>query len=416
MMTTYKFYDTSSLLINIKQLENQKIVISSITLTELENIKSSFNKDPQIKAAARQALRFFENNPKDYEVWIYMVDMLDPITKMGLPINEDTKILATAIDYEKRQHPDDVTFVTNDLALKHMANLFFGRDSIESVSEEYEEYNGYQEIIMSNEEMSLFYSHLDENIYDLKINEYLIIRNEEKEIVDTLCWIGDKYRKISYHTFDSMYFGEVKPLKGDIYQNLLADSLVQNKVTMVTGPAGTGKTVMSLGYLFALLEKENLNKIIVFCNTIATKNSAKLGYLPGDRNDKLLDSQIGNLLASKLGGRMVVEQLVQEEKLVLLPLSDVRGYDTSGMRAGVYISEAQNMDIDLMKLALQRIGEDSICIIDGDLKAQVDLEEFSGYNNGMRRASEVLRGQKIYGEVALKNIHRSQLAKIIESM
>ena len=113
---------------------------------------------------------------------------------------------------------------------------------------------------------------------------------------------------------------------------------------------------------------------------------------------------------------MVVEQLVQEEKLVLLPLSDVRGYDTSGMRAGVYISEAQNMDIDLMKLALQRIGEDSICIIDGDLKAQVDLEEFSGYNNGMRRASEVLRGQKIYGEVALKNIHRSQLSKIIESM
>ena len=213
-----------------------------------------------------------------------------------------------------------------------------------------------------------------------------------------------------------MYFGEVKPLKGDIYQSLLADSLVQNKVTMVTGPAGTGKTVMSLGYLFALLEKENLNKIIVFCNTVATKNSAKLGYLPGDRNDKLLDSQIGNLLASKLGGRMVVEQLVQEEKLVLLPLSDVRGYDTSGMRAGVYISEAQNMDIDLMKLALQRIGEDSICIIDGDLKAQVDLEEFSGYNNGMRRASEVLRGQKIYGEVALKNIHRSQLAKVIESM
>ena len=415
-MTTYKFYDTSSLLINIKQLENQKIVISSITLTELENIKSSFNKDPQIKAAARQALRFFENNPKDYEVWIYMVDMLDPITKMGLPINEDTKILATAIDYEKRQHPDDVTFVTNDLALKHMANLFFGRDSIESVSEEYEEYNGYQEIIMSNEEMSFFYSHLDENIYNLKINEYLIIRNEEKEIIDTFCWTGDKYRKISYLTFDSMYFGEIKPLKGDIYQSLLADSLVRNKVTMVTGPAGTGKTIMSLGYFFSLLEKETINKIIIFCNTIATKNSAKLGYLPGDRNEKLLDSQIGNLLASKLGGRMVVEQLVQEEKLVLLPLSDVRGYDTSGMRAGVYISEAQNMDIDLMKLALQRIGEDSTCIIDGDLKAQVDLEEFSGYNNGMRRASEVLRGQKIYGEVALKNIHRSQLAKVIESM
>jgi phosphate starvation-inducible protein PhoH len=60
--------------------------------------------------------------------------------------------------------------------------------------------------------------------------------------------------------------------------------------------------------------------------------------------------------------------MLQREKLVLLPLSDIRGYDTSGMRAGIYISEAQNLDITLMKLALQRIGDDSICIIDGDCR------------------------------------------------
>lgn len=73
---------------------------------------------------------------------------------------------------------------------------------------------------------------------------------------------------------------------------------------------------------------------------------------PGSRDEKLLDSQIGNLLISKLGDRYIVEQLIQEGKLVLLPLSDIRGYDTSGMQAGVYISEAQNLDIELMKLAL----------------------------------------------------------------
>ena len=413
-MMTYKFYDTSSLLIDAYKLEGKNIIISSISLTELEEIKQS-NKDAQTKYAARQVLRTFENNPETYQVWIFMTDMLEPITKMGLPISNDTKILATAIDYEKTQHPDDVSFITNDLALKHMANLFFGRDSIESVSEDYEEYNGYQEIYMTEEEMSFFYSH-EENIYDLKINEYLVIYDKDGQKVDTLCWTGDKYRHINYPSFNSMYFGDIKPLKGDIYQALLADSLVNNKVTMVTGPAGTGKSFLSLSYLFSLLEQEKISKVIVFCNTVATKNSAKLGYLPGDRNEKLLDSQIGNLLISKLGGRMIVEQLVQEEKLILLPLSDVRGYDTSGMNAGIYISEAQNMDIDLMKLALQRIGEDSICIIDGDLKAQVDLEEFSGHNNGMRRASEVLRGHKIYGEVALKNIHRSQLAKLVELM
>ena len=156
--------------------------------------------------------------------------------------------------------------------------------------------------------------------------------------------------------------------------------------------------------------------IIIFCNTIATKNSAKLGYYPGTRDEKLLDSQIGNLLISKCGDRLVVETLLNEGKLVLLPLSDIRGYDTSGMHAGIYISEAQNMDISLMKLTLQRIGEDSICIIDGDCKAQVDSIEFAGANNGMRRASKVFRGEDIYGEVTLKTIHRSKIAQIAEQM
>lgn len=121
---------------------------------------------------------------------------------------------------------------------------------------------------------------------------------------------------------------------------------------MVKGPAGTGKTFLSLGYLMHLLEKGKIDKIIVFCNTVATKNSAKLGYYPGTRNEKLLDSQIGNLLISKLGDRYAVEDLIETGKLILLPLSDIRGYDTSGMNAGIYISEAQNMDISLMKLTL----------------------------------------------------------------
>ena len=135
---------------------------------------------------------------------------------------------------------------------------------------------------------------------------------------------------------------------------------------MIKGPAGSGKTLMALGFLFNQLEKNRIDKIIVFCNTVAAKNSAKLGFLPGTRDEKLLDSQIGNLLISKIGGRTEVERLVNNEELILLPMSDIRGYDTTGMRAGIYISEAQNLDISLMKLALQRIGDDSICIIDGD--------------------------------------------------
>ena len=164
------------------------------------------------------------------------------------------------------------------------------------------------------------------------------------------------------------------------------------------------------------LEKGIIDKIIIFCNTVATKGSAKLGYYPGSREEKLLDSQIGNLLSSKLGDRSIVEKLIDDGVLVLLPMSDIRGYDTTGMHAAVYISEAQNLDIELMKLALQRIGDDSICILDGDSNTQVDSSLYAGMNNGMRRVSEIFRGQDFYGQVTLQNIHRSQIAKIAQLM
>ena len=48
--------------------------------------------------------------------------------------------------------------------------------------------------------------------------------------------------------------------------------------------------------------------------------------------------------------------------------------------------------------------------------AQVDDVHFAGSNNGMRRASQVFRGEDIYGEITLKNIHRSKIATIAEKM
>ena len=69
-----------------------------------------------------------------------------------------------------------------------------------------------------------------------------------------------------------------------------------------------------------------------------------------------------------------------------------------------------------MKLALQRIGEDSICILDGDNHTQVDSVLYAGKNNGLKRVSEVFRGQPFYGEVTLQTIHRSKIAKIANYM
>ena len=415
----YKFYDTCSLLLKANHLwdEDCTIVISSITLEELEHIKTAANKDPDVKFAARKVTHELDTHYGNYKVVIWNFDLVDIIGEYNLPLNEDSKIIASAYAFAKNLKPEDtMIFITNDLCCKHIARTILNIP-IESYEEEAYEYNGYKEVYLDVDTMSNFYSNMGKNLFDLHINEYLLVYDQEtNDIVDRLCWTGDGYRHLSYDSFNSTYFGTVKPMKGDTYQALAFDSLNNNKITMIKGPAGTGKTFISLGYLLHKLERNKIDKIIVFCNTVATKNSAKLGYYPGTRDEKLLDSQIGNLLISKFGGRIAVEQMIAEEKLVLLPLSDIRGYDTSGMRAGIYISEAQNLDVDLMKLTLQRIGEDSICIIDGDCKTQVDDIHFAGSNNGMKRASQVYRGEDIYGEVTLQKIHRSKIARIAEKM
>jgi predicted ribonuclease YlaK len=298
-----------------------------------------------------------------------------------------------------------------------LARPLFGATNIQSIKIENDDYVGYKEFYFTEEEMAYFYSNPAEYGKDLYINEYINIYDKNsQERVDTLLWTGEEFRQLKYKSFISKQLGEVKPYRGDIYQAMVSDSLMNNKITMIKGPAGAGKSHLAIGYLFSLLDRGKIDKIIVFCNTVATKNAAKLGFYPGSRDEKLLDSQIGNFLSSKIGGKIAVEQLIDSEKLLLLPMSDIRGYDTSGMNAGIYITEAQNLDVELLKLALQRVGEDSIIILDGDTKSQVDLADYEGSNNGMRRVSKVFRGEDIYGEVELKQIHRSKIAEIANKM
>lgn len=403
-----KFYDTSSLLLANEDIFKEHFIISSITIKELEDIKYNPKKDGEIKNKARRLLALLDERPNCYDLVIYKSEMIRPFVAADYEINNDLKILACAYSLT------GIIFVTNDLILKQIANSF--DMVVESIEPEEDDYTGYKDITMTDEEMDFFYSNPKINNYNILRNEYINILNTNQQVVDTLFWDGEQFNSIPYRSYSSYFLGEIKPKDNDVYQKMLFDSFSRNKVTMAKGPAGTGKSICSLGFLFNRLRTGKIDRIIVFCNTVAAKGAAKLGFYPGEKDDKLLDSQIGNMLSSKMGGMSAVLQLIQQEKLILLPASDIRGYDTSGMRAGVYITEAQNLDIYLIKLFLQRLGEDSICIIDGDDKSQVDDIAFSGINNGMRRVSKVFRGQDFYGEVALKNIYRSKVALIAEQL
>lgn len=276
------------------------------------------------------------------------------------------------------------------------------------------DYKGFTEQkFLTDEELASFYEKhiVPEN---LLINEYLLIKDKDNNILDKYKFNGEKLIQLQYQSLNSKTFGKIKPK--DEIQELAIDALKNNDLIMLRGSAGTGKSYLALGYLFEALEKGKISKIIIFCNTVATVGSAKLGYYPGSREDKLLDSQVGNFLSSKLGSFTEVERLIETEQLLLLPMSDIRGYDTTGLNAGIYIQEAQNFDIELLKLALQRIGNDCICIIDGDNTTQVDDNRFAGQRNGMRRLSEVFRGQDYYAEIELQTIYRSKIARQAQLM
>lgn len=408
-----KFYDTNAILKLQSKIFEDDFALSSTTLYEIENIKTSRNKDEEVKYNARKVIHLLDTYSDKYEVVTFTTDVDELMHEYGVFDSPDNEIIACAKYYSKE---NDIIFITNDICCKVIAKDIFKLD-VESVGDNIDDnYKGFVEKSLSEDEMAYFYEHLQENIYGLLENEYLILKDSNNHVVDTLVWREGMYQNIKFPNIKSDYFGAVKPLNGDIYQQMALNSFSNNQITMIKGSAGTGKSYLAVGYMMWLLEKHKIDKIVIFANPTPTMNSAKIGFLPGTQLDKLVDSSIGNMLAGKLGDKFMIEQLVSRNKLSILPMCDIRGFDTSGLNCAVYITEAQNLDISLMKLALQRIGEDSICIIDGDYNAQCDMPQYAGNNNGMRRMSEIFRGYDFYGEVELQNIYRSKIAKIAELM
>lgn len=407
-----RFYDTTAiLLLGAHVIEDCDYMISSLAIKELERVKEGKQESEIKRLNAEKFLHAFgevnESRVAQHDLKIEEKYLENKVCDLGARECAIAKSLS-----EKQQQ---IIYITNSINNLYFAkNLGLSAEMATPVSEP--EYLGYEEVTMNDATMADFYECPYMNSAGLLTNQYLIIKNMNGEVVDVVKWNGEKYVEVKPLSLKTEWFGTIKPYKGDVLQRCAIDSFVSNKLTMIKGRAGTGKSYLALGYLFYLFDKHKIDKIIIFCNTVATKNAAKLGFYPGNKDEKLLDSSIGNMLSAKLGGPYAVNRLIDSEKLLLLPMSDIRGFDTTGMNAGVYITEAQNMDITLMKLALQRIGDDCICIVDGDYNTQVDLQQYSGLSNGMIRMSEVYRGRNFYGEIELKNIYRGEIAEIADKM
>lgn len=222
-MKDIKFYDTCSLLVAGERLfeEEEHFIISSITFKELERIKTANNKDLDVKYAARILLHLFEKYPDRYEVVIHDKTHLQPIIDRNFEITNDMRVLSDAIWCNNNIHVDSTIFVTNDLSLRHIANLFFGHEMIEKVTEDCDSYTGYKEVIFYDEEsMAEFYQNMSINHFNLEVGQYLILYSadsEDKKPIDIRVWTGETHRNITTQPFNSKWFGKINPYKGDIY-------------------------------------------------------------------------------------------------------------------------------------------------------------------------------------------------------
>ena len=116
-----RFYDTNAILTDCTDISN--VLISSKTLEELENIKTSSHKDNDIKYKARVAVRAIrEQKP---EIVVVQKSDYDKIEELSLEITNDNLIIASAWRYSQE---NPIVFVTNDILCSLIANTYFGFD------------------------------------------------------------------------------------------------------------------------------------------------------------------------------------------------------------------------------------------------------------------------------------------------
>lgn len=406
------FFDTNAVLDLQDRIFDTKFYLSSVTLEELEKIKTSSRHDEAVKYKARKILHLLDEKSDEYKVVIYTTAMENIINEKNIEVSPDTKIISCCV-FSKGLLPKDeeFLFVTNDIACKMIASKIFGLNVESIIDEKNNEYKGFVEKSLSDEEMAYFYENQSKNIFNLLINQYIILKNNKDEIIDTYRWNGETYEPLFKKNIQSLYFDKLK--SKDIYQSCAIDSLMNCTITAITGKAGSGKSLLSLMTAMYLIEKGKYDRIVVMFNPTKTRGASDMGYYGGDFIDKAMQNSIGQILTTKFGDRLAVDLLMSQNKLKLVSMADCRGMEISDNEI-LWITEGQNTSIDLIKLCLSRVSSGAKVFIEGDYLSQVDSYAFNGDNNGLKRMIDVFKGHKEFGYIQLQNVWRSKIAELCE--
>lgn len=182
-----------------------------------------------------------------------------------------------------------------------------------------------------------------------------------------------------------VYSIQGKPIKSrSANQQKLIDAYSNNDMIFAVGPAGTGKTYLSIALAVKSLKDKTAKKIIL--SRPAVEAGEKLGFLPGDMKEKidpylqpLYDALEDMIPAAKL------QDMMDKRIIQIAPLAFMRGRTLND--AVVILDEAQNTTTAQIRMFLTRMGWNTKMIITGDL-TQVDLPK--GQKSGLKDAIEIL--------------------------
>ena len=209
---------------------------------------------------------------------------------------------------------------------------------------------------------------------------------------------------------DVLFYGKKGPVYArSIGQKNLLKAFFENEIVISVGPAGTGKTFLAVAYAISLLEKHEIDKIVL-CRP-AVEAGENLGFLPGDLRDKI-DPYLAPLYdaLNDLLPKNKVQTLINNKIIEIIPLAYMRGRTIN--RAAMILDEAQNASPIQMKMFLTRLGIESKAVITGDI-SQIDLPK--KINSGLVEVLKILKNIKSIGIIKLdeSDVTRHEIVKDI---